>query len=131
MTDIDDRVAALEREIEKLKAEKEPKLEFKSDWKPTDKTSHLKMPANAVREMTGVVGDRLVAELVADGTRSSKPSSLIGDDRGPRKSQPQRQSGWQELTPIRSPEGVEACDRLVDAQDELDRKQRLKQFGGE
>jgi hypothetical protein len=41
--------------------------------------------------------------------------------------QPQRPSGWRPLDPVRTPY-VDACDRLVDAQDAKDRMEREREY---
>jgi hypothetical protein len=37
-------------------------------------------------------------------------------------------SGWRDQIPLRPPEGVDLCDRLVDAQDAIDRAERLRKL---
>jgi hypothetical protein len=43
--------------------------------------------------------------------------------------EPQDRSGWRDPVPLRSPEGIEHVDRLVDQQDRIDATARARQLG--
>ena len=75
--------------------------------------------------------DDLMKQIVEDNRRG-------GDIHGrasviPKASQqtaePQDRSGWHDPVPLRSPEGIELVDRLVDQQDRIDAAARARQLG--
>jgi hypothetical protein len=70
------------------------------------------------------VGDRLVADLVADAYRGiSQSASMIPPSREPAKP---KGNGWVEASPLKSPD-TRWVDRQLDAQDKLDRAAALRQ----
>jgi hypothetical protein len=83
-------------------------------------------------DMAKAVPDRVVRDIVSDArSLGGKPSSIAASNKTNEKGEPQeRGTGWAKEQPLRPPEGVEWIDRLVDAQDERDRKEREKQLKG-
>ena len=86
-------------------------------------------------EMMKAVPDRVVRDIVSDARSwsggpssiaATPPSNKTDEDREPQE----RGTGWLAERPIRPPEGVEWVDRLVDVQDALDRRERVKQLKG-
>jgi hypothetical protein len=82
------------------------------------------------REMAQAVPSKVVRDIVSDNRHSvGGPSSIAAsnkttfEDREPQE----RGTGWAKETPIRPPEGIEWVDRLVDAQDEKDRRERERE----
>ena len=70
------------------------------------------------------VGDRLVADLVADARRGiSQSASMIPPSREPAKP---RGNGWIEATPLKPPD-TRWVDAQCDAQDKRDRAMALRQ----
>jgi hypothetical protein len=68
--------------------------------------------------------DRLMADLAADARRSRAPSSIIPAKPNAEARPPVGSNGWAAERPLQPPAGVAIADRLMDAQDALDRRQR-------
>jgi hypothetical protein len=90
------------------------------------------------REMAKAVPDKVVREIVSDNRHSvGGPSSIAASNKttfpneGERPEEGEPGTGWIKETPLRPPEGVEWCDRLVDVQDAIDRREREKKLKGE
>ena len=89
------------------------------------------------RDLINSVPDRVVREIVADNRSPMRPSSIGATPSNLQKSatrdgEPEeRGTGWSKEVPIRPPDGVDLIDRLVDAQDAIDRREREKRFKGE
>lgn len=74
-------------------------------------------------KMQMAVGDDLVADLRADARRSNPVTSASSPiPPRPEDRPPARGTGWQDPQPHGLPPGVSACDRLMDMQDVLDRR---------
>ena len=111
------RVAELE------KAAKPPEPFVPEPWQRRDPTEGMSMPKSAMLEMINAIPESVMQGIRADARKpnpvttgssqiKSTPSAL---------SQPQRKGGWIEPRPLEPPPGVAIADRLVDAQDEIDR----------
>jgi hypothetical protein len=87
------------------------------------------------RDLAKAVPDRVIREIVSDNRSRSGPSSIAATASNKRTyedGEPQeRGTGWAKEVPIRPPDGVDLIDRLVDAQDAIDRREREKRFNGE
>jgi hypothetical protein len=131
----DDRIAALQRELDALKRKIEPPQPFTPQpFQRYDPTAGMSMPRSALEAM--FMPDRMVQDIVreqrvssvtqgpsADGTTGTvsavhTSSGLPGSHRG---------TGWVEPRPMGPPPGVAAADRLMDAQDARDRAELIVQ----
>jgi hypothetical protein len=118
--------AELSERIAKLEAAAKPAEPFKSDWRgPIDYTEGMSMGRSAMQAMIDAVPESLMRELRAD---ARKPNPVTQASSSPltttpsAQSQPQRRgTGWRDEIPLGPPPGIEHCDRLVDAQDRIDR----------
>ena len=119
LEDLKKRVAELE------KAAKPPEP-FKSDWRgPIDRTEGMSMPKSAMLEMIRAVPES-VMQGIRDDARKPNPiteasSSTVRSTPSVQSQPQQRGTGWRDEIPLSSPPGVEIADRLVDAQDRIDR----------
>jgi hypothetical protein len=74
---------------------------------------------------TQAVGDRLVADLVADAYRGiSQSASMIPPTREPPKP---KGTGWVDAAPVTSPPGTSTIDAMCEAQNRTDRAAALRQ----
>ncbi len=127
----DDRIAALERRIAELEAQRNPPSTSAPLTQPThfaqlDRVASAAMPRSVVREMAQAVSDRELREIVRAGN-IGEPTSLAHSPSAaptPRHSQPNTRNGWAPETPLSPPPGVAAIDRLMDAEDAKDRAAR-------
>ena len=76
------------------------------------------MPRSAMQAMIDAVPDRLMSDLRADAL---KPNPVTGSANPQPTNQVQRGSGSAKPIPVEPPPGIELCDRLVDAQDRIDK----------
>jgi len=83
-----------------------------------DPTEGMSMPRSAIQAMIDAVPDRLMRDLRADAL---KPNPVTGSAPQPQQQQVKRGTGWVDQRPLEPPPGIEHCDRLVDAQDRIDR----------
>ena len=115
---------ALRKRMEKLEEQVNPKP-FKSEWRgPIDYTEGMSMPRSAMQAMIDAVPESLMAELRADARKPNpiQASQSPITSTPSTQSQPQRKgTGWVEERPLGNPPGVALADRLVDAQDKIDR----------
>jgi hypothetical protein len=73
------------------------------------------------------VGTDVVRTLVSDFRRGpAQPSSIATKPQVP----PAQPLGWREPTPLGPPPGTEFCDRLMDHQDKLDRRDLERRLRG-
>jgi hypothetical protein len=86
------------------------------EWKhqPPDYTAGMSMGRSAMEAMAAVDTSGLQEDLRAFQQKQRSTSS-------PAEPQRPRGSGWVEPHPLEPPPGIEHCDRLVDAQDRIDR----------
>jgi len=87
------------------------------------------MPASAVKAMTDVVDDKLMADIVKDMRHGrSAPSGLIPDES---VSKPVvRGSGWQSSRPLEPPPGVKHVDQIAEHFAALDKLEMVRRFSG-
>jgi hypothetical protein len=79
-------------------------------------------------EMVKAVPDKVIRDIVSDARSPSGPSSIAASKKTTFPNEDgERGTGWAKETPIRPPEGVEWVDRLMDAQDEKDRRERERE----
>lgn len=110
----------LEARIAKLEEDAKPAKPFVSNWKPPiNPLDRVSMPASAVQALVDNVPDALMADLRADARRgaNTNPSKAASPPRG---------DGWVKPLPLRSPPDVSLCDKLVDAQDAIDRSELVQ-----
>src|SRR5262245_26781760 len=110
----EERLRLLEEEVKRLKGDKPAPDE---PWQKIDWTEGMKMPPSAVRAMVAAVPDSLTRAIVGD----NRPAPRSTPEPEPPRS---KGTGWQEEVPLRSPPGIDICDRLVDAADARDRADR-------
>jgi len=126
MTDIADRIAKLERELTELKAQvkpPEPKPFVPTPMPKYDPTENFRLPASAVRAMVDVIPDfRGIAQEQKQGV--GQPGGFLGQEP---KAEPREPPRARHI-PLESPPGVAICDQMMDAQDALDRAERIKGF---
>jgi hypothetical protein len=113
----DDELSKLKKEVAALKDQLNPPPRPPSNHPRFDPTEGMTMPRSAMLEMMRAVPDSLMRDLRGDARR---PNPVTGGP-APQPSQVRRGSGWVSPAPLTSPPGVEHCDRLVDAQDQIDR----------
>jgi hypothetical protein len=83
-----------------------------------------------VQRSLGACPDDLMKAIVADNRGGpSTYSSPLPKASQQSEAMPQNRSGWVDPVPLRSPEGLEHVDRLVDQQDRLDAAARARQLG--
>jgi hypothetical protein len=109
---------ALKDRLAKLEEQVNPPPRKQSYSAPYDYTAGATMPASALRAMINAVPDALMNELRGDARR---PNPVNPPTQSQPTTQVQRGSGWRDEVPISSPPGIAICDRMVDAQDQLDR----------
>src|SRR5262245_11398028 len=114
----EERIKQLEEEVARLKGE-ERKPPSKP-WPKWDPTEGMRMPPSALAAMVAAVPDRLMADIVADNRRGLEPRSIIPPE--PRPKLQTKGSGFVDPIPLRSPPGIEILDRVMDRQDELDKR---------
>jgi hypothetical protein len=117
MATIEERLAALEKA-------QEPKEPFKSKHPhvPFDPTAKMGLPPSAVREMVKAVPDRMVRDIVRTASRPVQLPSVPGESCG------KPGSNFTEPMSLTVP-GVDLCDRLVDSQDAVDRRELQRRTG--
>lgn len=82
--------------------------------------------------MTLAAPTDVIQAIVRDNRHASHSTSLLPQGpKGPSAPQGEAPKGWQEPTPLGPPPGVALCDRMVDAQDALDRKELERKLRGE
>jgi hypothetical protein len=89
-----------------------------STHQPMDYTANASMPASAMKAMIDAVPDAVMKGIRAD---AQKPNPVTGYSTAQPTNQVQRGSGWAKPIPVEPPPGIGLCDRLVDAQDEIDK----------
>jgi hypothetical protein len=72
----------------------------------------------------------VVRAIVMDNRNFSNSTSLLPPKPGP-QAEPQRGNGWATPTPLGPPPGVALCDRMVDQQDRIDRRELERRLKGE
>jgi hypothetical protein len=78
-----------------------------------------------------VVDDQLMKDIIGDARRGDihGRAAVIPQSKASQTEEPKNRSGWVEPSPLRSPEGLEHVDRLVDQQDRIDAAARAHQMG--
>jgi hypothetical protein len=142
-----DKIATLEKEIEKLKsAQSPPPLDYEAERKRTAeyadqvhqarerRANSFRFSPAVQREMNAACGTNDLKDLVQASHRPQGPSSqgvipssqTLTGVRGPGRGFPAGDgAGWREATPLSNPPGVAQADRLMDAQDARDRAARI------
>jgi hypothetical protein len=133
----DDRLTQLEKENAALKARldalEKPKPVEPFDAGPAwsgprfDFTANASMDASTMRAMADAVGDGVLGGVVNDRFRRMEPSSIISKET---KVEQAKGTGWQDERPLEMPPGVKIIDQMMDAEDEMWRRDRARQFAG-
>ncbi len=124
----DERIAALERRIAELEAQRKPPSGAalaQPSFAQLDRVAA--MPRSAVQAMAQAVSDKEMMEIVRAGN-IGEPKSLAHSP-SPRPasaphSAPNSRNGWAAPAPLTPPPGVAMIDRLMDAEDKKDRAAR-------
>jgi hypothetical protein len=122
----EDRIAALENELAKLRGEEEAKPPSKP-WEPLniDWTARMGMPPSAIEAMARAPGMPSAADLMSDawahaqmfcGAPADSKVRVVGAVETKTAEAPQRGSGWQEPAKLTSPPGIGLIDRMVEMQ---------------
>ena len=117
MTDVEKKIAALEKELAEQKEQLarvrgEPhKSVVDWKWQPIDYTAGMSMGPSAIRKMAEAVPDTVIRDLVGDVRRGDAHRIV------PQSPSPERGTGWAPDTPFpdRSRE-FELMDRIVESQ---------------
>lgn len=135
--DQEERIGKLERELAELKAQMKPKPEpepaepFKprEPWQKYDPTENFRLPESAAKAMAwpDVKGGEFNPHAWAQ-TKVGEPGGFGGPD-VPREPAKERGSGWAKPVELGSPSGIRWVDQMCEAQDRLDRAERMKGFG--
>jgi hypothetical protein len=109
--------------------------------------SQGELPESAVKAMTDVVDDRLMAQIVQD--LKSAGNTVPGwmpppkpdleavlkpeepKDETPSWQRSEKPRGWVDPPSLSNPPGVEICDRLMDVQDALDKRNLERRLRGD
>ena len=113
----------LSDQIKKLSDQINPAPRPPSTQAPIDRTEKMRLPDSAQRDMFKVGYPGLADDLAADRARRRVTSSPAPEP------QRQRGSGWAPERPLEPAGGqstIAACDRLVDAQDKIDRAELIE-----
>jgi hypothetical protein len=118
----------LEARIAKLEKANEPAKTFvPQPHKPFDPTAGMSMSPSTMRDFAAAVPDNLVRDIVGDSRRdANSPARALT----PAALPVERGDGWAKPLPLRLPEGVALADRIVSAQDKIDKAALIKQRGG-
>jgi hypothetical protein len=129
-----DELAALKREVEELKAKLSPPKP--EPFKPQphqqyDPTAGMGMPPSALKAMVDAVPHNFMRDVVRDNRGPSTPTGMIPRAQSTGGSGPANVAGsgtgWSAATPLSPPPGVAQADRLMDAQDQRDRAELIRQ----
>jgi hypothetical protein len=117
------RLAASEARVAELERAGKAPAPIKSEPSaPYDPTSRATMPPSAIRDMIAAVPDRLMADLRSDALKPNPVTQSVAQLTPDRGGQVQiRGTGYRDALPLGPPPGVDLADRLVDAQDRVDR----------
>jgi hypothetical protein len=121
---------ALRKRMEKLESQVNPPPRQPYNYQPVDRTEGMGMDRATMQAMIDAVPESVMAELRAD-TRRPNPVTEASSStvRSTPSAQSQRQrQGWVEPRPLEPPPGVAIADRLMDAQDEIDRAELAMKF---
>jgi hypothetical protein len=141
LADLAEAIDALRAETAELKAQlakvggaAKPPAPIKSEpYQPIDYTSRASMDRETMKDLASAIPPDLARDLRGDLARGSPVTASVAQLTPDRPGvEVQRGSGWSAPNPLRQPEGVAICDRLVDRQDELDKldlARRLAQAG--
>jgi hypothetical protein len=87
------------------------------------------LPLSAIEEMSKIVPDQLMADIVRDNRKGvPAPSGLIPDEK--REPAPVRGSGWSKPRPLEPPSGIRYVDQLCDVQDAIDKGDLARRIAG-
>jgi hypothetical protein len=100
---------------------------LREPWPKYDPTEGFRLPASAVKAMCDVVPDfRGIAQEQKHGMGEpggfgaiAKPSAAV-----------ERGTGWAKAVKLEPPPGVAHCDRMMDVQDGLDKRELEKRLKG-
>jgi hypothetical protein len=116
--------AKLEDRIAKLEKAAEPPKPFVREPMPTiDYTAGMSMPREAIQAMIDAIPSSVMAGIVADALKPN-PMTVSGGVTKPTTTEPPKvigNKGWIDERPLSPPPGIAIMDRMMDAQDKVDR----------
>jgi hypothetical protein len=112
--------AKLTDRIEKLEKEVNPPPREPSTWQPRDYTENASMERSTMRAMSDAVPNTLQTDLRAF-QRSLAALVPPAQPQAKQRSTP----NFVDERPLESPPGIAIVDRLVDAQDSIDKAERM------
>jgi len=107
---------ALRNRVEKLEERVNPPPRKQSYSAPFDHTAGMSMPVASIREMVNAIPESVMGGIRSDALKPNPVTQGAAP-----QPQPQRKGGWVQPRPIEPPPGIGLCDRLMDAQDEIDK----------
>jgi hypothetical protein len=116
-----DELKARVAELEKANAPPAPTP--RQPMERFDPTARASMDRETMKDLASAIPPDLARDLRADlarGNPITQSQSQLPQDRG-RVEIVQRGSGYRDALPLRQPEGVALCDRLLDMQDAIDK----------
>jgi hypothetical protein len=127
-------MTSVKKELEELRARIE-ELEGKpakprATFEPIHHIDRVGLPASVMREFAAAAPDSLVRDIVNDHRGAPEgPTSIVRRARA--EQDVERGTGWTKPAPLKPPPGVSILDRVMDAQDALDRADRERRLKGE
>jgi hypothetical protein len=122
------KIADLEAELTALKAQVKPEEKKPFIPKPFpkyDPTEGFRLPASAVAAMVDVVPD--MRAIAQEQKHRGEPGGF-GSGKSAVSEIGERGSGWSKPVPDGLPPGIKYIDQMVDVQDGLDRRERMRGF---
>jgi hypothetical protein len=115
-------IAELKSRIAALEAKLEPTASVSAaPPRPSfQRLDRLSMPPSAMADLVAAVPS--MSDIVADSRRGVSQNTSISPEKP-------RGTGWIDPLPLKSPPGIDVIDKLVDAQDRRDLRQRLREEG--
>jgi hypothetical protein len=141
MTDVEDRIEKLERELAELKAQQvKPPITkpttkelldaaARKPWPKYDPTEGFRLPASAAAKMAAIVPDVKGEGFNPQAWAQTKVAERGGFGPPETRTPTAGRDAWPKPIPISSPPGVAICDQMMDAQDAIDKAERMKSFG--
>src|SRR5262245_31348884 len=125
MASVNDQIAALQAQIDALKAAQRPRGVAPLSTMGSsgiDYTAQMALPSSAVRALAGAVDGSVIAGIVGDNQKAALRQAPPASRAAPAK----RGNGWADARPITSPEGLRYVDAQLDAQDARDNALRRR-----
>jgi hypothetical protein len=122
--------AELSDRIAKLEAAAKPPKPVEWVHQPPDYTAGMSMSRSAMQAMIDAVPESVMRGIREDARKpnplAASQSPITSTSSSQPTSQVQRGTGYRDAVPLGPPPGIEHCDRLVDAQDKIDRAELIE-----